>query len=73
MIVGICEHCGAFVLDTQPRVSAHGAIRRGDLDALVKQSGYTPNVEYGTGGVWAAPRLLHIDCKETNHSWANCS
>ena len=67
-IVAVCEACGAPVLSTQPRCSAHNPIDRsayiggGEFDALLKTSGYRPNPVYGTGGEWHAPRMLHLRC-----------
>lgn len=58
--------CGEPV--SGPRVSAHGPldygafIGGGEFDALLKQSGYRANPVYGTGGVWAAPLLMHLEC-----------
>jgi len=69
-IVGVCESCGAFVLDTQGRRSAHAPvdpakfIGGGEFDVLVKHSGYKSDPRYGHGGTWSPPRLVHIDCPE---------
>lgn len=58
--------CGKPV--TGPRVSAHGPldygafIGGGEFDALLKQSGYRANPACGTGGVWSAPLLMHLEC-----------
>lgn len=71
-VVAVCEVCGGLVLDTQPRVSAHGPLNYGayigggEFDALQKQSGYVPNAAYGTGGRWEPPRLLHLACSEAS-------
>lgn len=60
--------CGKPVLATQPRVSAHGPLDYGsyflgnEFTALLKQSGYEPNEEYGTGGTWGVPRVMHLEC-----------
>lgn len=67
-IVAVCETCGGMILDTQPRVSAHPPIDRdlfiqgGEFDVLLKQSGYQPNADYGTGGTWHPPRMHHARC-----------
>lgn len=68
MIVGTCEGCGGPVDGAEPRVSPHGPVdpakflQGGEFDALEKQAGYRPDPEYGRGGSWGAPRLLHLRC-----------